>query len=284
MEKLYTLTRAREQQGRATRVDTLRVELKRGQAQSRLENNRETLYSLTRDFAQLLGVGLETEFDLEAPPLLDIAVTSDTEAVTTALANRLDYAQVLQDYHARHRAARIARRGLYPDVALVISREQGGAGADLGHAFDRDDTDWFAGLAGDFDLNQHANQLTYQQAELDTDSAAQTIRIRVLTITREVLQGLSRYRRAGADLRIEERNLALAQNRSALAQHLYQAGRGDNFSVTDAEDARVQAESKYLKAQAEVVVTGYDLLRCLGTLLESPDELKPAAAGARRDG
>ena len=55
LEKLQQLTKVRERQGRATRVDSLRVDLQRGQAQSRLEFSGERLAAARRDFAELLG-------------------------------------------------------------------------------------------------------------------------------------------------------------------------------------------------------------------------------------
>lgn len=66
-----------------------------------------------------------------------------------------------------------------------------------------------------------------------------------------------------------------------LAQCMFEMGRSDNFSVTDAEQALLQAQNRLLGAQAEIVVTGYRLLRTLGLLLDSPDYLK--AGGKRAD-
>ena len=82
MEKLYKLTKAREKQGHTTRVDTLRVELQRGQALDRLETSRERLYSDQRELAELLGFAPETAFALDPPPQLEIElpVTNDVEA------------------------------------------------------------------------------------------------------------------------------------------------------------------------------------------------------------
>lgn len=270
LEKLYRLTRARERQGRATRVDTLRVELRRGEALSRFETSRERLSSQRRDFAELLGEPPDIVFTLEPPALLDLDVPAADEAVALALAHRLDYAQALQDYADTVRGERIARRGLQPDLALIARAEtfehsRDGARGDL----------WSVGIAGDTDLNQTRERARLGQAVISRESALEAIRIRELAITREVQQQISAYRRAREELDIAERNHRLAEQRTRLARRLFEIGRGDNFSVTDAEEALAQAEDRRLAARAEASIAGYRFLYTLGTLLEAPADLRP---------
>lgn len=270
LEKLYRLTRARERQGRATRVDTLRVELRRGEALSRFETSRERLSSQRRDFAELLGESPDTVFMLEPPALLDIDMPAADEAVALALANRLDYAQALQDYVDTVRGERIARRGLLPDLALIARAETFEQSRDN----ERGEL-WSVGIAGDTDLNQARERARLGQAVISRESARESIRIRELAITREVQQQITAYRRARDELAIAERNHRLAEQRTRLARRLFEIGRGDNFSVTDAEDALAQAEDRRLEARAEASIAGYRLLHALGTLLETPADLRP---------
>jgi outer membrane protein TolC len=51
-------------------------------------------------------------------------------------------------------------------------------------------------------------------------------------------------------------------------------GRGENFPVTDAEEAYLQAEKQWLSAQTESAIFKYRLFHVLGTLIEAPKELK----------
>jgi outer membrane protein TolC len=275
VDKLYRLTQARERQGRTTRVDSLRVELQRGQALSRLENSRERLSSTQREFAELLGFNPATSFELEPPPQFVFDPPAVEEAVVLALKNRLDYAQVIQDFADRERGSRIARRGLYPDLSLITRYERFGEGPDTSDATHLDENGWFFGLSSDTDFNGLRERTTYQQALISEESARQTIRIQELAIAREVQQQLTAWQRAQAEARIAARNLKLAENRAQLARRLFEAGRGDNFSVTDAEDAFIQARTQLLAANAEASVTTYRTLRSLGTLIEYPEDLKP---------
>ena len=110
-------------------------------------------------------------------------------------------------------------------------------------------------------------------------STPDTVRILELVIAREVQQQLTAYRRAGLDLEIAGRNVKLARDRTELARRLFRAGRGDNFSATDAEEALVIAEDSFLTSKANASISSYRLLQTMGVLLEHPNELKPTQVG-----
>lgn len=274
MDKLYRLTQARERQGRASRVDTLRVELKRGQALSRLESDRERFSFTQRDFAELLGQTPETVFQLEPPPLLEVTLPPPEEAIATALSNRLDYAQAWQDYDDTVRGVKIAEKALLPSMSLVTRYERVN---DDSAAEGADEDLWSVGLAGDTDLTRASERAKLGQATVSRESALETIRIRELSIAREVRQLMTAYQQAQTERVIAERNYTLAENRARLARRLFEIGRGDNFSVTDAEEALHDADLRQLSARADASVSGYKLLRGLGALVETADDLKPAA-------
>ena len=277
INKLYRLTKAREKQGHTSRVDTLRVELDRGQALSRLEVTRERLFFNQREFAELLGFDPETTFILEPPSLLKFKIPPVEESVRIGLANRMDYAQALQDYKDAVRGTKIARRSLYPDLGLVTRYESFGEGATFSKAMDFGEDNWFVGVGANVELHPVREQALIGQAKIGEESARQTIKITELNVAREIQQQVTAYRRAQADLRIVERNLKLSENRAKLARRLFEMGRGDNFSVTDAEESFLEAESQMLAARAEASISGYRLLLAQGTLIDFPEDLKPMA-------
>lgn len=272
--KLYSLTKIRERQGRATHVDTLRVELQRGQSQSRLENDQEQLSTYSRNFAEMLGLPLDTDFLLQPPPLLDVPLPPPEEAVREALEYRMDFAQTLQDYKTSQRNLRIAKRSLLPTVNFLARYKQFGEGQNYGDSFRFNDNDWFVGLAAETDLNKSQDKTKVSEAGVDVDSAHQIIAIKCWEIAREVQQSMSNYRRWRVELQIAERNYKLAESRAELARHLFKIGRGDNFSVTDAEEASKNAEIQLLATRAEASLSGYLYLHALGTLIQHPDQLR----------
>lgn len=274
LEKLLRLTSARERQGRATHLDVLRVDLLLGQARGRLSVNQEQVASQQRALAELLGEAPTQTYVLQRPPRLDLDLPPPDLAAATALSNRLEYAQALQDITDARRGERVAGRQLWPDLRLTTRVEQTGAGPRQADAFHPEDTLWAVGLTGDTDLNPRRARASYEAAAVNTSAAeldAEIIRVRII---RDVYDQLGAYRRAGLDYELAERNYALARKRRDLATRLYDKGRTDSMSVTDAEDAFLSAENARYTAEAEASVAGYRVLRATGTLIAYPDELK----------
>ena len=275
MDALYRITKAKELLGRTTRIDTLRVDLLRGQALSLLESSRERFGSAQRDFAELLGFAPDTVFDLKPSPLLQFEVPETENAVKIALENRLDYAQVIQDSEDGERGVRIAEKRLLPDLKLTGRHEWFGEGRNPSDAWSLDKNGWFIGLSVDTDFNLTRERAQLSEAQINQTSSRQTVEIIELSIAREIQQSLLIYQRVQEELKIAEKNLGLAEARSKFARRLFEIGKGDNFSVTDAERAHLQAGNQLFSAQAEAVISGYRLFRVLGTLVESPEGLKP---------
>ncbi len=274
-DTLYRSTRAKEALGRASRIDTLRVELQRGQALSRLENDRERLASAERDFAELLGFAPEEGFTLQPTKLLEVELPPLRDAVEIAFANRLEYAQALQDSLDAERDVRIANKQLQPDVRLVARYQRSSDSTRLGSGFDLSEESWFVGFTGDTDINRVRERNLVKQSQVGLASADQVVRVLELRIARELQQQVLAYRRAHAELKILERNRKHAAARLQLARRLFEIGRSDNFSVTDAEDSFLQAEGDLLFGRAQASISGYELLRSMGTLTETPADLRP---------
>ena len=84
---------------------------------------------------------------------------------------------------------------------------------------------------------------------------------------------------AQAEIGPAQRNRTVAEGRLRLARRLFEMSRGDNFSVTDAEQQFKQMAIAWLTVEADVAVAGYKLRRLMGTLIECPAELKPDTEG-----
>lgn len=273
--RLRELTRIRERQGRASHVDTLRLDLQYGQAESRQETHREALFSATRELAELLGFPPETPIELVATPLPDLALPPIESTIQTAISNRLDFAQVIDNYRSLQRQARLARHKLEPDLAVVVENRQFGQDATFSGSTDLEDNLWTIGLAGRMDLLQRRGRTDVLASDMDVEAARVAIQIKARTLAREIQQAVSAYRQSRAEFSISGRNFEAAQARAELARRLFEMGRGDNFAASDAENAFVEAESAVLSSRERMCVAGYNLLRLMGTLAEAPQSLKP---------
>ncbi|HMP89268.1 MAG TPA: TolC family protein [Kiritimatiellia bacterium] len=276
-DRLLRLTRAREKQGRSTRVDTLRVAFLKGQSESRLASTAEQLRSLQSDFASLLGGGPDELWMPEESEDLRWSRPDRDFAINLALSNRLDFAQALQDEVDAARGVRVATKRLQPALSLVARYERFGVGPDWGSAWGFDDDNWSIALGADSDFFLRDERVGVAQAGLDRQTAAIRVDDMDAMIRRQVDQSLSAHRRAEAEMEIAERNVELAAQRAVLARRLFEKGRVDNTAASDAEAELLDARTKLLNARAEAVVAGYRLLRTMGMLMESPDDLKPPA-------
>ena len=275
MDQLHRVTKAHELLGKTTRVDTLRVALLGGEAASRLEIAKERLSSTQKDFVELLGFSLDTEFQLAPVPVLTFEMPEINEAVRIALENRVDYAQALQDREDSLRNVRIARRGLWPDLRLTVGHEWRGEDVVSPDPLGLNDNIWFFRVSVDTDLNPAIERANLGKARLRERSSSELIEIIELSIARLVQQHLLAHRRARDELDIAKRNFELAASRAKLTRRLFKLGRENNFSVTDAETSFIRSENRLFVAQSESVNSGYRLMRALGTLVESPAYLKP---------
>lgn len=273
MDRLWMLADAREQQGRASRTEVLRMDLQRGESAARLATEQSQLAIQFQEFANLLGLPLDSVFRLTPPPLLNLEVAEADRALAVALAERPDYAQALQEIDAGERNLRLARRNLLPDLRLGARQTVFGEGADWSDAGRLDQDDWYIGLAADMDLNLRGARLDVARAGVEAESRRQVAEIVRLRLAVEVQAALAAYRRTRAELELAARNQELAANRAELARALFEAGRAAADSVSDAEADWIRAELATLGARRDASVTAYRLLHVLGTLVPAPREI-----------
>ena len=287
MERLSALAEARERQGRASRTEVLRMDLQRGEADARLASGRAELEIQTQAFANLLGLPLDSGFRLVPPPLLALGPVPPEAALATAMRERPDYAQALDDLRIGERKTRLARRRLLPDIRLVARRTDYSEGPEWSDASSFDETTWSVGLQGDLDLNRRADRLALRTAELDEQSLAQAAEIVRYRLALDVNTALMDCQRARAELELAERNRELAEGRAELARVLFAGRKTTANTVSDAESDCISTELSALALRRDASVAAYRLLHVLGTLvpadetlLAPPDSLPPAAAPA----
>jgi outer membrane protein TolC len=279
LKNLARLVAARERQGKATRVDTIRMELQQGEAGARLANVRERSAMASRELAETIGAALDTEFLVRPPVALDLGMPSPDAAVALALSNRLDVAQSMDDAATARRQGGIARRNRWPDINLGVSLRHSLLERTLpGDPETR--TEWFAGATADGYPWRAADRIAVKQAELGEAAAESIVELRMESVSREVLHALSECRRAATELQIAVRNRELAASQAKLARRLYELGRSDGFSLSDAETRSAQTEIRLMEVTSMDRLSRYALLHAMGVLVEVSAELGPAAVEA----
>ena len=268
LQGLVALTRAREDTGDVSRVDVLRMELQRGEAETRLQNSRDILETLREEFALLLGLDPLQRFTLSPPPLLELDPPDPDEAFVLALSNRIDIARALDALEDAGRDIRIARRNLLPDVRLIGDLEADGDFPDL-----QNET-WFVGFTVEPDFNPADRRAGVARSELRREQLERQVAELHHIVQRDVRRQLRDYRRSQSNLAIATRNRELSDRRLELSEALFRMGRGDAVTLSDAEDAHALAIRTELAARSDASLSAYRLLLTLGTLLEAPEDIR----------
>ncbi len=271
---LYKASKAKESLGWTTRVDTLRVELQLSEAQSRQNSNQDLLRSTARQFSEILAMPQNTRFKLQPPPTFKLEVTDEQFAIKTALKNRLDFAQVLQDFEDANRGVKIAEKRLKPALQLVTRYTQADDLVFFNNGLESKSR-WSLQLTSDTDFHRRREKAAFRNAGIEEDAASQAIEIARQAIIREVRDRLTSYRLNRRNLTLAESSYDRAESRLKLARRLFDIGRETQFTVSDAEEAFLQTENQLLLNQARVSVSGYQTLEAMGLLIETPKELRP---------
>ncbi len=267
-------SRAKESLGWTTRVDTLRVELQLSEAKSRSNSNKDQSNSVRRQFAELLALPQDTQFKLKQPPVFKLGIVDTDSAIKTALNNRLDFAQVLQDSEDARRGVKIAKKRLKPALQLVMRYTRADDFVFPTSGLESKDR-WFAQLSSDTDFNRRREKVEFRSASVEDAAAVQAIEITRQNIIREVQDRLTSYRLNRRNFKLAERSYEHAKSRLKLARRLFSIGRESQFTVSDAEEAFLLAENQLLTTEAQVSVSGYQVLKATGSLIEAPRDLRP---------
>jgi outer membrane protein TolC len=225
----------------------------------------------------MLGLSPERQEVAVKSPRLTVEATDPGAGVAVALKNRLDYAQIISDCQDAARGVRIADRNLLPDLRMISRFQKVGEGDAASDSLQLDDHAWFAGLSLVSDFPMRAESDALQQAEINRRVAEIRVDAVRAAIERQVRQALLSYERVRSELALAEENYRLAQKRARLARRLFDRVNNDSFSVSEAEDELREAEGLWLSAEAAASTEAYRLLRVLGTLIDSPADLKPKA-------
>lgn len=277
LERFLKLTGAREKQGRSTRVDTMRADLRLGSAKLRMAALLDNLLNEQTSFSELLGLDPSTRLEAVPAQLLTLDVPDPDKAVSIALSNRLDYAQILNDLADAERGIRIARQNMLPDVSIIARYELSAEAETLSETGRMDDDIWFVGLKMSSDLPLRSQKASLAEAKLAFNYSELKIETLRLAVSRQVRQSISAYRRILTEKELVEKNYRLAENRTRLARRLFEMGKGDSFSVSEAEDELLSAEQQLLTSQSQASIAVYKIKRVMGTLIDYPEELKTGA-------
>ncbi len=265
---LRKASEARMEVGLSNKLDVYRAQLSEAQADQSMVSAETSLQAAIERFRFLLGRSPMDPIEpaageISEPGLEDLGAV-DT-LVETALASRLDLAEVREQIDDARRAASLSRQNLLPDMSLNLRfTEQKGSGF-LGPSVTTNRR-WETFVQASMPLERAADIARLQLSNLEVASRERNYAQRKYEIESEVrsahrdLIGLAR------SITTQKGAVEIAGEQLRLANLRYQRGLASNFDVVDAEGSLLVARSSLVQLLSSYQVARLDLERVIGVM------------------
>jgi len=263
-ESLKKLTARNVELSKAGRLSVLEV----GQArQDELSSHNDLIDAQSRLAAQLdqfkLFLGLPIEFDLQLDKstLEELAKEHIDEelpeelALPFALANRLDYLTVLDQYDDRRRKVIVAEDQLRSGLTLAINANLTGSDPKP-IDYDFRDTTWSTTLTWKLPIDLLPERNSYRESLINLQSSARSCEQSHDTIEANLRDELRTMRTQQEGYQIQLKAVTLAEQRSQSAHLNQDAGRADTRTLLESERSLLQARNA-----ATTALIDYNLAR-----------------------
>lgn len=265
---LRKASEARMEVGLSNKLDVYRAQLSEAQADQSMVSAETSLQGAIERFRFLLGRSPMDPIE-PAPAEMKEPAAEDLDPVEalveTALASRLDLAEVREQIDDARRTASLSRQNLLPDMSLSLRfTEQKGTG--FSGPFATTNRRWETFVQGSMPIERAADIARLQLSNLEVTSRERNYAQRKYEIESEVrsahrdLIGLSR------SIATQKRAVEIAGEQLRLANLRYQRGLASNFDVVDAEGSLLAARSSLVQLLATYQVARLDLERVIGRM------------------
>jgi len=274
MRTLLEQSRQKQKVDLVSEADVLRVEIQLAWAEDNLITARQFLGDALDDLKILLGYSEVVQIDIDAGILYEEVEVDEDEAMVTALTRRIDYLEARDRIRDAERNQKVARNNLLPDLDLVVGYAFSGEGTDYSEAFKYEDSSWFLGFSTTTDVRRVAERAGYARARLETQNVRRDFILLRDQILREVRQNIRNLNKNLKRIQLQRRTVEHAENQFKLAQLRYSQNLITDISiVTDAEDDLILAQTNYILAVTDYIVSQARLKMALGTLTEKSPEV-----------
>ncbi len=267
---------------------------------------RDQWIRATQTYKNLLD---EFKLDLELPADLNIELDpremeklalqgieslkiSETEAISTALAYRLDLKNVREQVEDTRRKITVAKNALLPrlDAKLKYNNTTQQTQNPIKPLKFNDETDAYsAGLSLELPLDRKAARNNYRQALINYEVAKRKLAEQIDRTKLEVRNAIRNLEQAEQSYQIQKNSLSLAERRVESTSLLQQAGRASTRDVLDARDALLEAQNALTSALVDHYYARLDLYLAMEAIKiddngiwhieQLPQEVKDYAAG-----
>jgi outer membrane protein TolC len=247
----------------------------------------EKNYKQTLDDLKLaLGMPTETELQLDYNELtvlrgveMKMPTFSETEAIETALANRLDLANAFDAVRDGERKVFVALDGMKPDLRLVAAADLKG-NTDIATLGKPKDTAVF-GLRFDPNLDKVAQENAYRLALIILDQNQRAYEEKMDTVILDVREAYRDLAEAAQRYKVQSDQLILAKQRFDNTMNLLWYARANTRDVLDAQRDLYRAQDAATEALVNYTVAMLRFYRDVEILQVRPDGMWQTAFAGR---
>lgn len=262
----------KEKIGLADGMDVLRAEIELKQAEEQLHNVKERMQEAHDVLKELLALPLDYTIKVEAPMVYEKMRTNQDEAIQTALQNRIELDQALDQYDESCRLSKLAKQNLLPDINLVLTYNNLGSH----HDFFRSCTQayrehgWGVGFTTSSEINRDAEQIAFQQSLLAIAGSERGDQQTSDNVILDVKRALRTLSRSATKIEVQSQQIKNAEGELSLSRVKFDHGQANNFDVIQAEKNYRSAQGNYMNALIEYILGEYQLCTSLGLLITKP--------------
>ena len=272
---------AKLEAGLVSQLDVLRAQQLVTQAEMQLFDAQTATEDARDQLLFLMGRPSGEPFDvvsqIPAPEQSPIDVDN---AVSIALANRLDVKNRLEENTEADRTLRYARNQLLPqfDVNLALTRRQ--TTDTLARSFGLDGFQFATFFTIAMPVDRTAQQVDYQNSIIDRDRRRREFDTMQRQISDDVKRAIRDRDRLLRGVTAAETSVEIARSEVEVAQLRYERGLSNNLDVVTAENGLLVAESRRIQAQSDAAVQRLRLRAVLGVLNPRVDLTSAATESA----
>jgi len=260
--------RIKEKVGLATQIDVYRAKIRTKDAQNSLTLARESRRSAEDRLKITLAIPPEKRITIDAPLDYERVQMGETDAIKTALKNRVELDQAEENVQEAKRRAGIAKKNLLPGLNLVMGYERFNSPDAFDQAIGLEDERWSVNLVASTDWARKAEKASYQQSLINIRNARLDIESKEDEIKREVRQQLEALKKAEERINIRKDQIHQAEGKRALSKVKFRYNMANNFDIIEAETELQQARVNLLSVKTDYIVGTYRMRAALGTLIE----------------
>jgi outer membrane protein len=268
LDKFCKATKIKERIGLSNALDVYRAEMELKQVEDTLSQSDEILQDAKDSLRDILALSQDTKFIVNVSLETSEEVWNVDEVIKTALQQRIEIDQGLDQIDESRRLAKLSKKNLLPELNLVLDYSNLGYGEEFTGAFgSRRESRWGIGFTTSTDIYQVREKSSYESSLAGVETAEKLYIDIKKSIFLEAKKTLRALYRAREKIALQRQQIKNSEGGLKLAQAKFLREFATNFDVIQAEKAFQIAQTALMCALIDHKVGEYRLKAVMGLLL-----------------